>query len=55
MAEQRIGLGRMEEAASLFGPFDENIRIIERELQVQVMRGLQLWEQVRLRPEHTHH
>ena len=37
MAEQRIGLGRMEEAASLFGPFDENIRIIERELQVQIV------------------
>lgn len=27
----------MEEAASLFGPFDENIRIIERELHVQIV------------------
>ena len=35
MTEQSINLERMEEAASLFGPFDENIRIIERELHVQ--------------------
>lgn len=37
MAEQSVSLERMEEAASLFGPFDENIRIIERELQVQIV------------------
>ena len=37
MAEQSISLERMEEAASLFGPFDENIRIIERELHVQIV------------------
>ena len=37
MAEQSINLERMEEAASLFGPFDENIRIIERELHVQIV------------------
>ena len=37
MTEQSISLERMEEAASLFGPFDENIRIIERELHVQIV------------------
>ena len=37
MTEQSINLERMEEAASLFGPFDENIRIIERELHVQIV------------------
>ena len=37
MAEQSINLERMEEAASLFGPFDENIRIIEWELHVQIV------------------
>ena len=29
--EQRISLERMEEAVSLFGSFDENIRILENE------------------------
>ena len=33
MIEQSISLERMEDTASLFGPFDENIRLIERELQ----------------------
>lgn len=43
MAEQSISLERMEEAASLFGPFDENIRILEQELSVQiVVRGDEL-------------
>ena len=37
MTEQSINLERMEEAACLFGPFDENIRIIERELHVQIV------------------
>lgn len=37
MAEQSVSLERMEETVSLFGPFDENIRIIERELQVQIV------------------
>ena len=35
--EQRIGIERMEEAVNLFGSFDENIRIIERELSVAVV------------------
>lgn len=36
MIEQHISLERMEETAALFGSFDENIRLIERELEVQV-------------------
>ena len=32
MTEQTISLERMEETISVFGSFDENIRIIEREL-----------------------
>lgn len=35
--EQSIGLERIEDTASLFGPFDENIRLIERELNVQLV------------------
>ena len=34
--EQRIEIERMEEAVSIFGSFDENIRLLEQELQVQV-------------------
>ena len=37
MIEQRVSLERMEEAAALFGSFDENIRLIEQELSVQVL------------------
>ena len=38
--EQRIGIERMEEAVNLFGSFDENIRLLETEFQVQaVNRG----------------
>ncbi|MCC8075208.1 MAG: PhoH family protein [Clostridiales bacterium] len=37
MIEQRVSLERMEEAATLFGAFDENIRIIERELSVRIL------------------
>lgn len=37
MIEQSISLERMEDTASLFGPFDENIRLIERELHVQIV------------------
>ena len=33
--EQRIGIERMEEAVNLFGSFDENIRLLEAEFQVQ--------------------
>ena len=35
--EQRIGIERMEEAINLFGSFDENIRLLEAEFQVQVV------------------
>ena len=37
MTEQTISIERMEEAVNLFGSFDENIRIIERELGVSVV------------------
>ena len=37
MTEQSISLERMEETASLFGSFDENIRLIEQELGVRVV------------------
>ncbi|MCD8189598.1 MAG: PhoH family protein [Clostridiales bacterium] len=37
MIEQRVSLERMEEAATLFGAFDENIRIIEGELSVRIL------------------
>ena len=32
--EQRIEIGRLEQAADIFGSFDENIRLIESEFQV---------------------
>ena len=38
MTEQTISMERMEEAVNIFGTFDENIRIIERELSVTVVR-----------------
>lgn len=37
MAEQTINLERMEQAINLFGSFDENIRILESELGVQIV------------------
>ena len=37
MIEQTVSLDRMEEAAELFGSFDENIRILEGELGVSVV------------------
>jgi len=37
LTEQIINLERMEEAINLFGSFDENIRILERELGVTVV------------------
>ena len=37
MTEQRISIERMEQAINLFGMFDENIRLIERELGVSVV------------------
>ena len=36
MVEQRMSIGRMEEAINVFGSFDENIRLIESELHVAV-------------------
>ena len=35
--EQRISLERMEEAVSLFGSFDENVRLLENEFHVSVV------------------
>ena len=35
--EQRISIERMDEAVNLFGSFDENIRLLETEFQVQVV------------------
>jgi phosphate starvation-inducible PhoH-like protein len=37
MTEQTISIERMEQAINLFGLFDENIRLIERELDVTVV------------------
>ena len=37
MTDQSISLERMEETISVFGSFDENIRLIEAELGVTVV------------------
>ncbi len=37
MTEQIVSIERMEQAINLFGLFDENIRLIERELEVSVV------------------
>ncbi len=37
MTEQTISIERMEQAINVFGSFDENIRILERELSVTVV------------------
>ena len=37
MIEQTISMERVEEAVNLFGSFDENMRLIERELSVTVV------------------
>ena len=43
MFEQVINIDRMEQAVSLFGSFDENIRILEKEFSVEIVnRGSQL-------------
>ena len=43
MAEQIISVDRMEQAVSLFGSFDENVRLIEKEFSVSVVsRGSDL-------------
>ena len=36
MIEQRMSIERMEEAINVFGSFDENIRLLEKELHVTV-------------------
>ena len=43
MFEQTINIDRMEQAVSLFGSFDENIKLIEKEFDVSVVsRGSEL-------------
>ena len=43
MVEQTFSIDRMEQAVSLFGSFDENIKLIEKEFQVKVIcRGSEL-------------
>ena len=37
MFEQIINIDRMEQAVSLFGSFDENIRMIENEYSVEIV------------------
>lgn len=37
LAEQSISIERMEEAVNLFGAFDENIRMVEREFEVSIV------------------
>ena len=37
MIEQTVSIERMEEAINIFGSFDENMRLIEKELSVQVV------------------
>ena len=43
MVEQTFTIDRMEQAVSLFGSFDENIKLIEKEFQVKVIcRGSEI-------------
>ncbi|WP_283610771.1 PhoH family protein [Faecalispora anaeroviscerum] len=43
MFEQRINIDRMEQAVALFGSFDENIKLVEKEYQVNVVgRGAEI-------------
>lgn len=43
MFEQRINIDRMEQAVALFGSFDENIKLVEKEYQVTVIgRGAEI-------------
>lgn len=53
MAEKIITIDAVEQAASLFGSFDENIKIVEHELDVNIVsRGsdLRLWEMTKMSP-----
>ena len=36
MIEQTVSIERMEEAIDIFGSFDENIRLLEKELGIRV-------------------
>ena len=50
MFEQIINVDRMEQAVSLFGSFDENIKLIEKEYSVSVIsRGSELRLQAKQR------
>jgi phosphate starvation-inducible protein PhoH and related proteins len=43
MFEQRINIDRMEQAVALFGSFDENIKLMEKEYQVSILgRGSEI-------------
>ncbi|WP_101697699.1 PhoH family protein [Clostridium minihomine] len=43
MFEQRINIDRMEQAVALFGSFDENIKLVEKEYQVSIVgRGAEI-------------
>ena len=37
MIEQTVSIERMEEAIDIFGSFDENIRLLEKELGIRVV------------------
>ena len=37
MIEQTISIERMEEIVNLFGSFDENIRLLEKEYDVSIV------------------
>ena len=49
--EQRISIERLEQAVNIFGSFDENIRLLEREFSVTVNRDGEL--RVEGEPEDT--
>ena len=43
MVEQTVSIERMEHAVSLFGSFDENIKLIEKEFSVSILtRGSEI-------------
>ena len=37
LAEQIVNIERMEQAVSLFGSFDENVKLIEKEFNVNII------------------
>ena len=43
ITEQLLDIGRMENAIALFGSFDENVKLIEKEFSVAIVnRGTQI-------------